>query len=76
MSQGRFLHTMLRVGNLDKSVDFYTRLLGMKELRRRDGLKQKEAKEKIWITLQPVLDVRESAPSLKRVESNQPELLP
>ena len=46
------------------------------ELRRRDGLKQKEAKEKIWITLQPVLDVRESAPSLNRVESNQPELLP
>ena len=36
MSQGRFLHTMLRVGNLDRSVDFYTRLLGMKELRRRD----------------------------------------
>ena len=36
MSEGRFLHTMLRVGNLARSVDFYTRLLGMKELRRRD----------------------------------------
>jgi lactoylglutathione lyase len=36
MTQGRFLHTMLRVGNLERSVDFYTRLLGMKELRRRD----------------------------------------
>jgi len=46
------------------------------ELRRRENLKQKEAKEKIWITLQPVLDVRESAPSLKRVEAGQPELLP
>jgi lactoylglutathione lyase len=32
----RFLHTMLRVMNLDKSIDFYTRLLGMKLLRRRD----------------------------------------
>jgi lactoylglutathione lyase len=32
----RFLHTMLRVGDLDRSVDFYTRLLGMKELRRVD----------------------------------------
>ncbi len=32
----RFLHTMLRVGNLQRSVDFYTKLLGMKELRRRD----------------------------------------
>ncbi len=31
-----FLHTMIRVGDLDRSVDFYTRLLGMKELRRRD----------------------------------------
>jgi len=30
------LHTMLRVGDLDRSVDFYTRLLGMKELRRND----------------------------------------
>lgn len=36
MSQGRFLHTMIRVGDLQRSVDFYTRLLGMKELRRRD----------------------------------------
>lgn len=32
----RFLHTMIRVRDLDKSLDFYTRLLGMKELRRRD----------------------------------------
>ncbi|MBX9596111.1 MAG: lactoylglutathione lyase [Roseomonas sp.] len=30
------LHTMIRVGNLERSVDFYTKLLGMKELRRRD----------------------------------------
>jgi lactoylglutathione lyase len=36
MSQGRFLHTMIRVGDLQRSVDFYTRLLGMRELRRRD----------------------------------------
>ena len=33
---GKFLHTMLRVGDLDRSVAFYTKLLGMKELRRRD----------------------------------------
>ena len=32
----RFLHTMLRVGDLERSVKFYTGLLGMQELRRRD----------------------------------------
>lgn len=32
----RILHTMLRVGNLDKSIDFYTKVLGMKVLRRKD----------------------------------------
>lgn len=32
----RILHTMLRVGDLDKSIDFYTRVLGMKLLRRKD----------------------------------------
>ena len=36
MSGTRYLHTMLRVGDLDRSIDFYTRHLGMKELRRRD----------------------------------------
>ena len=32
----RMLHTMLRVGNLDRSIDFYTNVLGMKVLRRKD----------------------------------------
>ena len=32
----RLLHTMLRVGDLDKSLDFYTRVLGMRLLRRND----------------------------------------
>jgi len=32
----RFLHTMIRVKDLDKSVAFYTKLLGMKELRRNE----------------------------------------
>ncbi len=31
-----FLHTMLRVQNLDQSIAFYRDLLGMKELRRTD----------------------------------------
>lgn len=30
------LHTMLRVGDLDKSIAFYTDVLGMTELRRKD----------------------------------------
>ena len=32
----RILHTMLRVGNLEKSLEFYTQVLGMKLLRRKD----------------------------------------
>lgn len=32
----RILHTMLRVGDLDRSIAFYTGVLGMKLLRRRD----------------------------------------
>ena len=33
---GRFLHTMLRVGDLQRSVDFYCKAFGMNEIRRRD----------------------------------------
>mgnify|MGYP001384011931 CR=1 FL=1 len=32
----RILHTMLRVGNLQRSLDFYTDVLGMKLLRQND----------------------------------------
>ena len=31
----RYLHTMLRVGDLDRSIGFYSKAFGMKELRRR-----------------------------------------
>lgn len=34
--QFSYLHTMLRVGDLERSVSFYTQHLGMKELRRAD----------------------------------------
>jgi lactoylglutathione lyase len=37
----RMLHTMLRVGNLDRSVKFYTEVLGMKLLRTTDRPDQK-----------------------------------
>jgi lactoylglutathione lyase len=33
---GQFLHTMLRVGDLQRSVDFYSKAFGMNEIRRRD----------------------------------------
>ena len=33
----RLLHTMLRVGNLQRSIDFYTQVLGMQLLRRSEN---------------------------------------
>ena len=32
----RILHTMIRVGDLDRSIQFYTEVLGMQVLRRKD----------------------------------------
>jgi len=37
----RMLHTMLRVGNLEKSITFYTEVLGMKLLRQSDNTEYK-----------------------------------
>lgn len=36
----RILHTMLRVGDLQRSIDFYTRVLGMQLLRSTDRPEQ------------------------------------
>lgn len=33
----RLLHTMLRVGDLDRAIAFYTRVIGMKLLRQQDN---------------------------------------
>jgi lactoylglutathione lyase len=37
----RLLHTMLRVGDMQRSIDFYTRVLGMNLLRTTDRPEQK-----------------------------------
>ncbi|KOO11277.1 glyoxalase I, partial [Vibrio xuii] len=37
MSNGRILHTMLRVGDLDKSINFYTEVMGMSLLRKNEN---------------------------------------
>ena len=37
----RLLHTMLRVGDLQRSIDFYTRILGMKVLRHSENTEYK-----------------------------------
>ena len=33
----RILHTMLRVGDLQRSIDFYTQVMGMRLLRTSDN---------------------------------------
>jgi lactoylglutathione lyase len=37
----RILHTMLRVGDLQRSIDFYTNMLGMRLLRKTERPEQK-----------------------------------
>lgn len=37
----RLLHTMLRVGDLQRSIDFYTQVLGMRLLRTRENAEYK-----------------------------------
>ncbi len=37
----RLLHTMLRVGNLQRSIDFYTNVIGMSLLRQSENPSQK-----------------------------------
>ena len=37
----RLLHTMLRVGNLQRSIDFYTKVLGMRLLRTSENAEYK-----------------------------------
>ena len=39
----RFLHTMLRVGDMQRAIDFYTRVMGMQLLRTTDRPEQKYA---------------------------------
>ncbi|WP_194091348.1 lactoylglutathione lyase [Vibrio hibernica] len=41
MSNGRVLHTMVRVGDLDKSIEFYTNVLGMDLLRKSENAEYK-----------------------------------
>ena len=37
----RFLHTMLRVGDLQRSIDFYTQVMGMKLIRQNENAANK-----------------------------------
>ncbi len=39
MANGRVLHTMIRVGDLDRSIEFYTKVMGMTLLRTNENKK-------------------------------------
>ncbi|MBY7903106.1 lactoylglutathione lyase [Vibrio fluvialis] len=41
MSNNRILHTMLRVGDLDRSIEFYTQVMDMKLLRKNENAEYK-----------------------------------
>jgi len=41
MNKARIIHTMLRVGNLQRSIDFYCKVMGMRVLRTLDQLEDK-----------------------------------
>ena len=45
----RLLHTMLRVGNLEQSLNFYTEVLGMKLLRQKD-IPKADSRSPSWAT--------------------------
>ncbi|WP_087016348.1 lactoylglutathione lyase [Thaumasiovibrio subtropicus] len=41
MSNGRILHTMIRVGDLDRAIEFYTQVMGMTLLRKNENTEYK-----------------------------------
>ena len=41
----RFLHTMLRVGDLDRSIRFYTDVMGMTLLRRSENTNEQDCSQ-------------------------------
>jgi lactoylglutathione lyase len=49
--RGRYLHTMIHVADLERSVDFYTRVLGMTVLRR--GEAPEEGRRNAFIGYEP-----------------------
>lgn len=56
----RILHTMIRVGNLQRSIDFYTKVMGMKLMRTSDRPEQKYSLAFVGYgdeTTQPVLEL-------------------
>ena len=70
----RILHTMLRVGDLARSIDFYTNVMGMTVLRKTDRPEQKYTlafvgygDESRGAVLEPVLD-HEATPLRGRLQ--------
>ena len=59
----RFLHTMLRVGDLQRSIDFYTDVLGMKLLRTTERPEQKYSLAFVGYGANPEQARRSSSPT-------------
>ena len=65
----RLLHTMLRVGDLQRSIDFYTNVLGMKLLRTSENPEYKYSLA--FVGYGPIaLEVDNAAEACERIRSN------
>lgn len=60
----RYLHTMVRVSDLDESLDFYCNKLGMKEVHRYDS--EAGRFTNVFLSAQDDLDNTEEKPSTER----------
>lgn len=69
----RYLHTMVRVTDIDKSLDFYCKKLGMEELRRIDNPAGKYTNVFLAAPADKAAGIKDKAPLLELTYNYDPE---